>query len=144
VKSQSPDVQLRCLRTIKSKLDFKDVEIANSVGYTYADLSKNLVEAKKLISYVLKKKNSPEFMDSMAWVLFRMGKYKDAAEYIEKTIGFEGKYPDAVIADHAGDIYYALGNKERAGYYWRLALKIFSYDLDKNITRNKLRKLEGK
>ena len=145
VKAESPAVQLKCLETLKKNLDTKDMEAANSIGYTYADLNKNLPEAEKLITYALSKKaESPEYLDSMAWVLFRMKKFKQAAVYIEKAISKDGKYPNAVLADHAGDIFYALGNKKKALSYWKLALKIFSLDLDAEKTTNKIKDAESK
>jgi tetratricopeptide (TPR) repeat protein len=143
-KTERPEVQLKCLKTLKKNLDMKDAEAANSVGYTYADLNKNLPEAKKLISHALSKKpESPEYLDSMAWVLFRMKQFKQSAIYIEKAISKEGKYPNAILADHAGDIFYALGNKKKALYYWNLALKIFSFDLDKDKTQKKIKSING-
>jgi tetratricopeptide (TPR) repeat protein len=145
VKAESPEVQLKCLKILKDNLDTKDMEVANSIGYTYADLNKNLPEAKEMISYALSKKpESPEYLDSMAWVLFRMKKFKQAAVYIEKAISRDGEYPNAVLADHAGDIFYALGNKQKALHYWNLALKIFSLDLDANKTINKIKDAENK
>ena len=145
VKAESPAVQLKCLEILKKNLDTKDTEAANSIGYTYADLNKNLPEAEKLITYALSKKaESPEYLDSMAWVLFRMKKFKQAAVYIEKAISKDGKYPNAVLADHAGDIFYALGNKKKALSYWKLALKIFSLDLDAEKTINKIKDAESK
>lgn len=145
IKAESPAVQLKCLETLKKKLDTKDTEAANSIGYTYADLNKNLPEAEKLIAYALSKKtDSPEYLDSMAWVLFRMKKFKQAAVYIEKAISKDGEYPNAVLADHAGDIFHALGNKKKALSYWKMALKIFSFDLDTEKTTNKIKAAESK
>ncbi len=145
IKAESPAVQLKCLETLKKNLDTKDMEVANSIGYTYADLDKNLTEAGKLIAYALSKKpESPEYLDSMAWVLFRMKKFKQAVVYIEKAISKDGKYPNAILADHAGDIFYALGNKVKALSYWKLALKIFSLDLDTEKTKNKIKNAENK
>ncbi len=145
VKTGDARTQLNCLKTVEANLDAKDIEVANSVGYTYADLNKNLPEAKKLISYALSKKaDSPEYLDSMAWVLFRMNNFKQAADYIERAVSKEGKYPNAVLADHAGDIFHALGDRKKALYYWNLALKIFSFDLDKNKIKNKIKDIESK
>lgn len=144
VKAESKEVQLKCLETLEKNLDLKDMEAANSIGYTYADLNENLAEAEKLIAHALNQKpERPEYLDSMAWVLFRMKKFKQAAVYIEKAISLDGKYPHAVLADHAGDIFYALGDKKKALYYWNLALKIFSLDLDKDKTINKIKNING-
>jgi len=145
IKSENPEIQLSCLKIAQANLDVKDAEVANSLGYTYADLNKNLAEAKKLISYALsQKKDSPEYLDSMAWVLFRMKKFKQAATYIQKAIAREGRYPNAILADHAGDIFNALGDKKKPLYYWKLALKIFSLDLDKDKTIKKIKDTESR
>ena len=145
VKSESPEIQLKCLKTAQANLDAQDVEVANSVGYTYADLNKNLPEAQKLIAYALsQKKDCPEYLDSMAWVLFRMKKFKQAVIYIKKAILHEGEYPNAILADHAGDIFNALGDKKKALHHWKLALKIFSFDLDKNKIIIKIKDIESR
>ena len=56
----------------------------------------------------------------MAWVLYRMKRYKEAAEYIERSLKY-GR--DSVILDHAGDIFHALGDRDKAEKYWKLALQ---------------------
>ena len=145
VKAESNEVQLKCLETLKNNLNLKDMEVANSIGYTYADLNKNLPEAKKLIEHALSQKpERPEYLDSMAWVLFRMKKFKQASIYIEKSISLDGEYPNAILADHAGDIFNALGNKKKALYYWNLALEIFCLDLDVNKIINKIKDAKNK
>jgi len=144
VKAESPELQLKCLKVLEDKLDMKDTEVANAIGYTYADLNKNLPEAKKMISYALTKEaENAAYLDSMAWVLYRMKEFKLAATYIEKAMLQDGKYSNAILADHAGDIFYALGNKKKATHYWGLALKVFSYDLDRKKTIKKLKDLNG-
>jgi predicted negative regulator of RcsB-dependent stress response len=79
----------------------------------------------------------------MAWVLFRMGKYKEAAEYISKAIAANGKYPNAVIADHAGDIFHALGDKKKALNNWLSAVKIYCFDLNRKKVLKKIKELEA-
>ena len=144
LKSQSRETQLNCLKIMKDRLDTNEAEVANTIGYLYADLNENLPEAKKLIEVALKEKESPEHLDSMAWVLFRMGKFKEAAKYISKAIADNGKYPNAVIADHAGDIFHALGDDKKAVSYWKAAIKIYSFDLDRKKVLKKLKELEAK
>ena len=144
LKSQSRETQLNCLKIMKDKLDTSDVEVANTIGYSYADLNVNLPEAKKLVELAIKEKDSPEFLDSMAWVLFRMGKFEKAAKYISKAIADNGKYPDAVIVDHAGDIFHALGDDKKALSYWKSAVKIYSFDLNKKKVLKKIKELEAK
>ncbi|MDD5697733.1 MAG: hypothetical protein PHH77_03875 [Victivallaceae bacterium] len=143
VRTQSPETQWDCLKTAKENLDLKDVDVANSIGYTYADLNRNLPEAEKLIVYACgQKPERPEYLDSMAWILFRLRRFKPAAVYIEKAIARDGAYPNAVLASHAGDIFNALADRKQALHYWRLALKIFCFDLNRNDVINKIKQLE--
>jgi tetratricopeptide (TPR) repeat protein len=143
LKSQRRETQLNCLKIMEKRLDTSDAEVANTIGYSYADLNENLPEAKKLIGLALEKKDCPEHLDSMAWVLFRMGKYKEAAEYISKAIAANGKYPNAVIADHAGDIFHALGDKKKALNNWLSAVKIYCFDLNRKKVLKKIKELEA-
>jgi tetratricopeptide (TPR) repeat protein len=59
----------------------------NFLGYLYADLNKNIKVAYEYISKALKlEPENPAYLDSMAWVLYRMGKYEDAYFYQKKAI----------------------------------------------------------
>jgi Tfp pilus assembly protein PilF len=58
-------------------------------------------------------------LDSYGWVLFRMGKLKEAEQYIKKAL--EKNEKDAVIFEHLGDIYWAQGKKEAAREQYRRA-----------------------
>ena len=81
----------------------------NFLGYVYADMDINLEEAHDLISKALKQ--DPEnaaYIDSMAWVLFKMKDYKKAYEYIEKAFAIMPDDPDIsshlkVIRDKIGE-----------------------------------------
>lgn len=82
------------------------------------------------------------YLDTMAWILFHQKKYKESLEYIQKALKAEGNIPDSVIADHAGDIYNALGMKQDALKYWNLSLSVYSEDSDYSKTREKISRAE--
>ena len=101
--------------------DPENPELKNNLGYILADHNMELENAYKLISGALQKKpENHAYLDSMAWVLYRMKRYKEAAEYIERSLKY-GR--DSVILDHAGDIFHALGDRDKAEKYWKLALQ---------------------
>lgn len=131
----------KCIEILK-KLSAQypeDAEIANFLGYILADNNMELKQAKELIELALEQNpTSPAYLDSLAWVLYRLGKYKEAEKYISLAIQFDQPIPDAVIADHAGDIYYVLGNLEKAIYYWKLSLEINSEDIDREKINQKI------
>jgi tetratricopeptide (TPR) repeat protein len=63
------------------------------------------------------------YLDSLGWVLFRLGDYVRAVGYLEKASDRED--PDGVILDHLGDVYWKLLRHEEARQVWRRALLAF-------------------
>ena len=121
-----------------------DPETANFLGYVLAVKNKDLDYAKKLIGTAIAKEGgNPAYLDSMAWVLFREKDYKSAKMYMEKSLSSDGGCPDAVIADHAGDIYNALGEKDKALKYWKIAAETYSPDLNPEPVREKISSIES-
>ncbi|MFA6567216.1 MAG: tetratricopeptide repeat protein [Victivallales bacterium] len=121
-----------------------NAENANFLGYVLAVKNKDLDYAEKLIRIAIDKGNTnPAYLDSMAWVFFRKKDYKSAKTYIEKSLRLDGVSPDAVIADHAGDIYNALGEKDNALKYWKIAAETYSPDLNPEDIRKKIKSVES-
>lgn len=131
------------------ELDSDDPELLNFIGYVFADHQYKLPLARKYIQGALNgKPDSPEILDSMAWILFRQGEFAKAKEFILKSLacydGKDGKHADAVLLDHAGDIFMALGDKTTAVKYWTLALEAEPGDADPDAIRGKLEKCAPK
>lgn len=80
----------------------------NYLGYLYADQNKNLDEALKMIEKALKAETeNAAYLDSMAWVLYRLKRYQEAFEYQKKALK---KTPDEKeMIDHMKEILKALG-----------------------------------
>lgn len=62
---------------------------------------------------------SATYMDTYAWVLFRLGRYADARTWIEKALSAGDA--DGVVVEHYGDILFELGDKTAAMEQWRRA-----------------------
>ncbi len=93
----------------------------NALGYTLADRNTRLQEAYTLIEQALKlAPEDPFIMDSMGWVLYRMG--QNEASIIILKRAFELR-PDAEIAAHLGEVLWAAGQREEARKVWSGALK---------------------
>lgn len=121
----------------------EDHEALNFLGYTWADKGINLDKAERLIASALASDSkNTAYLDSMAWVLFKKGNIKESVKYIDKAISEEGDSIDPVILDHAGDIYWADGQKEKAIKFWKEAAGTYSEDLDPEIVLRKIRKTE--
>jgi len=107
----------------------------NALGYSLADRNERLPEARKLIEKALEL--SPEdyyIMDSMGWVLYRMGDLKGAAQQLRRA--WKGR-PDGEIGAHLGEVLWALGERAEAEAVWREALEASpdSDTLQKTIER---------
>ena len=93
----------------------------NALGYSLADRNERLPEARKLIEKALEL--APEdyyIMDSMGWVLYRMGDLKGAAQQLRRA--WQGR-PDGEIGAHLGEVLWVLGEHAEAEGIWREALE---------------------
>ncbi len=83
----------------------------------------------------------PSYMDTYAWVLFKLRRYDDARSWIERAMQAGGAN-EGVIVEHYGDILYELGDKDGALQQWRAAQKLgdVSEHLEQKI--NEGRRLE--
>ena len=68
------------------------------------------------------------YLDSMGWVLFRQHHLKEALDYVLMAIK-HSEEEDAVLYDHLGDIYAALGQSESARNAWTKSLSLEPSDL---------------
>jgi Flp pilus assembly protein TadD len=142
-KNNKPDMVVKYAAIIEKKFTLQEPMLANAVGFTYADMNINLDEAEKLIRYALEKEpDKAEYYDSLAWVLFRKGRLKAALSNINISISKQKTLINGVIADHAGDINFALGNIAEAVKYWKAALQIYSRETSIPVIEGKLKKAE--
>ena len=66
--------------------------------------------------------NNPTFLDTVAWVLYKMGRYSEAKKYMQQALSLDrSKSPEFSL--HYGDILHALGEEFMAKTYWRRALE---------------------
>jgi len=93
----------------------------NALGYTLADRNERLPEARKLIETALNLTPDDAFiMDSMGWVLYRLGQHREALDYLQRAYVLRH---DAEIAAHLGEVLWADGQHARAQRIWTDALK---------------------
>lgn len=95
--------------------------VLNYFGYTWADTSRNLPQAREMIEKALQKRpNDGAIVDSLGWVMLRQGQIADAVKTLEHAVELEPEDPE--INGHLGDAYWAAGRKLEATYQWRRAL----------------------
>ncbi len=99
----------------------KDNQALNALGYTLADRTTRYQEALQYIERALKlNPDDVATLDSMGWVLYKMGKHAEALKYLQKA--YE-KDPDPEIAAHYGEILWVSGQTKKAKSIWDKALK---------------------
>jgi tetratricopeptide (TPR) repeat protein len=93
----------------------------NALGYTLADRTDRLAEARDYIEKALKlSPEDPFILDSMGWVEYRLGHVAQGLQYLERA--FQQR-PDPEIAAHLGEVRWAKGDKPGAEKIWRDALR---------------------
>lgn len=103
-------------------------ETLNYLGYMWAEHGMKLDQAKDYISKALKQdpKNAA-YLDSMAWVLYQSHQPKPALDYALKALQ-NSPEEDATLYDHIGDIYNALGQKDKARQAWNKSVSLEAND----------------
>jgi tetratricopeptide (TPR) repeat protein len=84
----------------------------NAYGYTLADRTEEYKQAEKLIRKALKyDPDSPAIIDSLGWVLYKLGKYDEALVELERA--YE-KLNDPEVAAHIVEVLHAMERSDDA------------------------------
>lgn len=113
-------------------------QVLNYLGYGLVDRGEKLEEALGMIKKAVA--GDPDqgyIIDSLAWAYFKLGRYADALEPMEKASLLEPV--DPIVTDHLGDVYWMNDRKLEARFQWRRALSFEPTEKDKARI---LRKLE--
>ena len=93
----------------------------NTLGYVLADINIRLDESERLIDQALQiDPENASYVDSLGWLAFRRGDLERARQLIEWAYS-RWQYSDIIA--HLGEIYWSLGEPERALYLWLDALE---------------------
>ena len=96
-------------------------QVLNYLGYSMVEKQINLAEALDMIERaVAARPDSGFIVDSLGWVLYRLGRYDEAVAHMERAV--ELMAVDPVVNDHLGDVYWAVGRKREAEFQWSRAL----------------------
>ncbi len=96
-------------------------QVLNYLGYSLVERREKLDEALDMIERaVAARPDSGYIVDSLGWVLFRLGRYDEAVEHMERAV--ELMPVDPVVNDHLGDVYWAVGRAREAEFQWKRAL----------------------
>ena len=134
------DMQASTTAYLKSiSYDSSNPMTLNNVAYHWA-VSDTLLEKAALYAELALEADSdnPTYIDTYAWVYFKLKEYAKAKDLIDRALSFttynvEAKeekdgapvYPISYeILDHAGDIYFMNGEFEKAVEFWKKALEL--------------------
>ena len=130
----------------KAEADFRNAltinpdqaNVLNYLGYSLIDRGEKLDEAMTMIEKAVSlQPESGYIVDSLAWGLFKLGKYETAIPHMEKAA--ELMPVDPIVTDHLGDLYWAVGRQLEAKFQWRRALSFDPELKDATRIREKLR-----
>ena len=112
-------------------------QVLNYLGYSFLDRNENLDEALSMIERaVAAEPESGYIVDSLAWALYRLGRYTEAVAPMEKASLLEPV--DPVVTDHLGDVYWAVGRRLEAAFQWRRAASFEPVEADAIRIKRKL------
>ncbi|WP_413852619.1 tetratricopeptide repeat protein [Candidatus Ruminimicrobium bovinum] len=118
----------------------KNVKAMNYLGYCYADRNIKLDKAEKLLNDVVSLyPNDPAFLDSLAWLYYRIGKYQQAEKNIFKAIVTEPRLLDSTLYDHFGDISVELNKLPQAWLAYSVAT-----DMGSKTSKEKIKLVSDK
>ena len=119
------------------KLSPDQPQVLNYLGYSFVDAGRNLPEALDMIKRaVAARPDDGYILDSLAWTYYRMARFDEALEPMEKAVELDAV--DPILNDHLGDIYWALGRKLEAQFQWRRAQSFSPAPKDEARIRRKL------
>jgi len=115
----------RCYKAYDKALRYfeDNAMVLNNYAYFLSLDNRDLERALTMITRALAlSENNSTYLDTMAWVLYRLGRYAEAKKYMQQALSLD-RANSAELAMHYGDILHALGEEFMAKTYWRKALE---------------------
>lgn len=122
------------------KLDSNNTIALNNYSYYLSLREEKLEMALKMSARCNKlEPNQSTYLDTYAWIFYKLERYEDARIWMEKALQFGGN-ENGVILEHMGDIYFRLNNIEEAVNFWQKAKNAGDVSdlIDKKISDRKL------
>ncbi|WGW04838.1 tetratricopeptide repeat protein [Tropicibacter oceani] len=101
--------------------------VLNYLGYSLVEKKIKLDEALDMIERaVAAQPNSGYIVDSLGWVLYRLGRYEEAVAPMVRAA--ELMPIDPIVNDHLGDVFWAVGREMEARFMWKRALSFVDWE----------------
>ena len=112
--------------------------VLNYLGYSWVDQGIHLERAQKMIKRAVElRPNDGYVVDSLGWVLYRLGKFAGAVRELERAV--ELRPEDPIINDHLGDAYWRVGRRQEARFQWRRSLSLEPEDDLLTVLKDKIK-----
>lgn len=103
-------------------LNANDATVLNNYAYYLSERGEKLEKAETMS----RKANEiapgvATYLDTHAWVLYKMGRLEEARTWQEKALNTAGGATEGTLLEHYGDILYRLGDKQGALEQWKKA-----------------------
>ncbi|CUH75110.1 tetratricopeptide repeat protein [Tropicibacter naphthalenivorans] len=109
------------------ELNPEQPQVLNYLGYSLVEKQLKLDEALELIERaVAARPNSGYIVDSLGWVLYKLGRYEEAVPHMERAA--ELMPIDPIVNDHLGDVYWSVGRAREAEFMWKRALSFVDWE----------------
>ena len=114
------------------------LDVLNNYSYFLSLENKELQRALDMShKTITAEPENQTYLDTYAWILFKLKRYEEAKAYAEKIISLNEEM-SPVVLHHIGDIFAKCGNIEDAVAYWQKALD--AGDEDSDILKKKIKK----
>lgn len=117
-----------------------DTSAMNDLGYLWADADKNIHRAHRMVRRAVEAEpDNAAYLDSLGWVLFRMGRLEEAVAELEKAAALQ---TDPVIFEHLGDSYHQSGRPDKAKEAWGRSVEAFQEAEDADGAKRVRKKID--
>jgi tetratricopeptide (TPR) repeat protein len=102
-----------------------DISVNNDLGYLYADQGQKLEQAEQMIRKAVEAEpENGAYLDSLGWVLHRLGKNAEALPLIEKAVEKGQGSGDETLHEHLGDVLEKLDRTADSLAAWKRARQL--------------------
>lgn len=106
------------------EIDPNNATLLNNYAYYLTERDMNFEKAERMSKKSnLLVDNNAAFIDTYAWIMFKMKNYKEALKWIEEAISLPGATERPDILEHYGEILYKMGRKSEALQQWKNAIE---------------------
>ncbi len=123
----------------------QDAATLNYLGYMLADRGVKLDEALTLVKKAVDlDPTNGAYLDSLGWAYFKLGKYDQAEDSLNKASHLQRMGSDPTVQEHLGDLYQKTGRLKLAAAHWQRAIEEWNKTVAAEIDQDDVAKVQKK